>query len=182
MLSRALAKSGMTAQDVIVVPVTLEEHESAYLSDKVDAMVTFDLELFQGRGEKVLLVEDEDDVRKLSERIQSQNGYEVTAAVSAEEAMKIFEESGGDFQIIFSDVVLPRENGIALVGRRWKNTGTEGPSCQRLQRYRRPGYYPRTGIQLHAETTYAAGSAQEDRRDTGLKRQLPKTLLKQRLK
>jgi len=42
MLSRALQKSGITPQDVIIVPVTLEEHESAYLSDQVDAVVTFD--------------------------------------------------------------------------------------------------------------------------------------------
>jgi len=42
MLARALAKSGMTAEDVIAIPVVLEEHEHAYASGLVDAVVTFE--------------------------------------------------------------------------------------------------------------------------------------------
>jgi NitT/TauT family transport system substrate-binding protein len=42
MLARALAKAGMKATDVTVVPVLLEEHEQAYAKGTVDAIVTFD--------------------------------------------------------------------------------------------------------------------------------------------
>lgn len=42
MLSRALTKSGMSSRDVVVVPVPLGEHESAFKSNKVDAVVTFE--------------------------------------------------------------------------------------------------------------------------------------------
>jgi len=41
-LARALEISGMKAGDIIVVPVPLEEHESAYAADQVDAVVTFE--------------------------------------------------------------------------------------------------------------------------------------------
>ena len=42
MLARALDISGMSVQDVIVTPVPLEEHEKAYASGRVDAVVTFE--------------------------------------------------------------------------------------------------------------------------------------------
>ncbi|MBI5870373.1 MAG: DUF3365 domain-containing protein [Actinobacteria bacterium] len=70
-----------------------------------------------GRGEKILLVEDEDTVRKLAERILVKAGYAVTTAASAEEALSLFDEARGDFDLVFSDVVLPQENGIMLVDR-----------------------------------------------------------------
>jgi NitT/TauT family transport system substrate-binding protein len=42
MLSRALDKGGLDLRDILVVPVSLEAHEEAYLSGKVDAVVTFE--------------------------------------------------------------------------------------------------------------------------------------------
>jgi len=76
-----------------------------------------EIERFKGHGEKVLLVEDDDSIRNLSKRMLSQNGYSVTTAASAEEAVRISEESGDVFQLVFSDVILPEESGISLVER-----------------------------------------------------------------
>lgn len=42
MLSRALEKAGLSADDVTAVPTTVDMHEQAYLSGKVDAVVTFE--------------------------------------------------------------------------------------------------------------------------------------------
>lgn len=42
MLAQALARAGLTAQDVTVVPTTLDEHEAAFRQDRVDAVVTFE--------------------------------------------------------------------------------------------------------------------------------------------
>ena len=42
MLARALARAGMTAHDVTVVPMPLDEHEAAFRQDRVDAVVTFE--------------------------------------------------------------------------------------------------------------------------------------------
>lgn len=41
-LARALASEGMTARDVTLLHVPLDEHEDVYLSGKVDAVVTFE--------------------------------------------------------------------------------------------------------------------------------------------
>jgi len=71
----------------------------------------------RGHGERVLLVEDEDDVRKIAGEILTRNGYEVVAAASAEEGLELYREHKGDFRVVFSDVMLPGEGGITLVGR-----------------------------------------------------------------
>ncbi|MDO8736338.1 MAG: PAS domain S-box protein [Thermoleophilia bacterium] len=68
-----------------------------------------------GHQERILLVEDEEQVRDIAGQLLRQSGYSVTAAGDAEEARKIFAERQGDFDLVFSDVVLPGESGISLV-------------------------------------------------------------------
>jgi len=69
----------------------------------------------RGRGERILLVEDEDAVRKYINDILGKNGYVVTEASRSEEALEIFEKESYDFDIVISDVVLPDFNGLELV-------------------------------------------------------------------
>lgn len=85
--------------------------------ESIDETETLARENLQGQGEKILLVEDDDAVRSLAGKMLDQNCYTVVAAASAEEALRIFEESGGDFHLVFSDVILPRESGVELVDR-----------------------------------------------------------------
>jgi len=73
------------------------------------------LEGLQGRGERILLVEDEAGVRQYTTRVLLANGYSVHAAASAGEAEKIFAEERGRFRLVVSDVVLPGRNGLDLV-------------------------------------------------------------------
>ena len=75
------------------------------------------VEDLKGNGERVLLVEDESAVRALANRLLSEHGYQVYAAGDADEAGSIFEKEKGDFDLVFSDVVLPGEDGISFVGR-----------------------------------------------------------------
>jgi two-component system cell cycle sensor histidine kinase/response regulator CckA len=70
-----------------------------------------------GGGAKLLLVEDDEAVRNLASRMLSDNGFDVLVAASAGEAEKIFAENRGEFDIIFSDVILPDDNGVILVER-----------------------------------------------------------------
>jgi CheY-like chemotaxis protein len=69
----------------------------------------------RGKGEKILLVEDEDTVRKLITKLLIENGYTVFAAANAEEANKLFDKEKGKYDLIFSDIILPDINGIQLV-------------------------------------------------------------------
>ena len=68
MLARALARAGMTAHDVTVVPMPLDEHEAAFRQDLVDAVVTHEYAYLNGykmqlRGENLVRITDAHDVR-----------------------------------------------------------------------------------------------------------------------
>ena len=71
----------------------------------------------KGHGERVLLVEDNDPVRRFAARGLAANGYVVSEAATAHEAEELFNRQKGDFAVIFSDVVLPDESGPHLVKR-----------------------------------------------------------------
>jgi signal transduction histidine kinase len=70
--------------------------------------------IYQGKGERILIIEDEDSVRHFAQRALSMNGYTVFTASDEKEAVEVFEKEKGAFRLIFSDVVLPTTNGIKL--------------------------------------------------------------------
>ena len=69
----------------------------------------------RGKGERILLVEDEEGVREFSSKVLEEHGYVPFTAGSAGEARAIFEREGGRFNLIFSDVILPDRSGTVLV-------------------------------------------------------------------
>lgn len=68
-----------------------------------------------GHGEKILVVEDDTAIRELIVTALGRNGYVVTGAASAEEGLECVGEQGVTFDLVVSDVVLPRMNGLAFV-------------------------------------------------------------------
>jgi len=64
--------------------------------------------------ETILIVEDEDAVRKLARRILTKNGYTVHTAASAEEAQDVLRRVGDDVTLLLTDIVLPGLNGREL--------------------------------------------------------------------
>jgi len=73
------------------------------------------LHAYRGKGERILLVEDEESVRNLSTMMLSETGYVVFHASNAKEALDIFKKERGNFDLILSDVVLPGDSGLMLV-------------------------------------------------------------------
>jgi two-component system cell cycle sensor histidine kinase/response regulator CckA len=71
----------------------------------------------RGSGERILIVEDEEAVRDLAMTVLRENGYEVFAAGSVAEALGVFSQEGGRFDLVFSDVVLPDRTGVQLAER-----------------------------------------------------------------
>jgi nitrogen-specific signal transduction histidine kinase len=69
---------------------------------------------FQG-SETVLLVEDSDNVRKLTSKGLRKLGYRVLEASDGEEAMKISREHEGPIDLLLSDVVMPKMSGVELM-------------------------------------------------------------------
>jgi two-component system cell cycle sensor histidine kinase/response regulator CckA len=76
---------------------------------------TTSLQELQGRGERILLVEDEEVVREYTMKALDRNGYFVFEAANVQEALDIFEREGGKFQLALSDVVLPDGTGLQLI-------------------------------------------------------------------
>jgi len=70
-----------------------------------------------GRGERILLVEDDAAIRELERAALEGAGFRTTEAGSAEEALEIFLSAGDDFALVMSDVVLPGLSGIELIER-----------------------------------------------------------------
>jgi two-component system sensor histidine kinase EvgS len=64
--------------------------------------------------ETILLVEDEPMILQLSATMLNRLGYEVIAAGSPGEAIRLAEEHGGEIHLLMTDVVMPEMNGRDL--------------------------------------------------------------------
>lgn len=68
-----------------------------------------------GKGEKILLVEDEESVLSSTKTLLEKSGYKITVATNAEEALEIFRKKEGDFDLVFTDTILPGKTGLELI-------------------------------------------------------------------
>jgi len=64
--------------------------------------------------ETLLLVEDEEGVRKLLMHVLHKRGYEVLEASNGEDALRIYERRGSDIQLVLTEMVMPRMSGREL--------------------------------------------------------------------
>jgi two-component system, cell cycle sensor histidine kinase and response regulator CckA len=69
------------------------------------------------RGQTILLVDDEDAVRRITARMLTRHGYEVVEASGGEEAMAIYEGMQPRPALVLTDVAMPRVSGVELAGR-----------------------------------------------------------------
>jgi CheY-like chemotaxis protein/nitrogen-specific signal transduction histidine kinase len=63
------------------------------------------------KGETVLVVEDEEALREVTERIFARNGYHVLTAASGREAIALVRGYEGDIHLLVTDVVMPKMLG-----------------------------------------------------------------------
>ncbi|MGE5158634.1 MAG: PAS domain S-box protein [Gemmatimonas sp.] len=69
-----------------------------------------------GRGCRVLVVEDDDEVGRFSTELLEDLGYSVRRAADAATALTILAEDEFAVDLVFSDVIMPGMNGVELAG------------------------------------------------------------------
>lgn len=62
-----------------------------------------------------MLVEDEDFVRDMHAEILANYGYKVLKASNGEEALQIFKAKKDAIALVFTDIIMPKKNGWALL-------------------------------------------------------------------
>ena len=67
--------------------------------------------LSDGRGETLLLVDDEEFVRDLGKRILRKAGYKVITASNGREALEIYGKAQGEIKLVILDLLMPEMGG-----------------------------------------------------------------------
>ncbi len=86
-------------------------------SRTADALPATSQQVPRGKGESVLLVEDEDAVREVVLRILTRSGYRVRQLGSPAEALRIFAADPAQFDVLLTDVVMPGMYGTQLASK-----------------------------------------------------------------
>lgn len=68
----------------------------------------------RGAGETILLVEDEDGLRRLLERLLTRNGFEVLSAGAGGPALEVAGRNADRIRLLLTDVILPGMSGKEL--------------------------------------------------------------------
>ena len=63
---------------------------------------------------RILVAEDEDVIRDFVVINLKRAGYEVVDVPDGDQALKIFEESGGDFDVVLLDIMMPGTDGFGV--------------------------------------------------------------------
>jgi two-component system, cell cycle sensor histidine kinase and response regulator CckA len=75
------------------------------------------MESLQGRGETVLIVEDEPAVLKLGEMMLQGLGYSPLSARTPHEALELAQKYAGSIHLLITEVIMPQMNGRELAER-----------------------------------------------------------------
>ncbi len=68
----------------------------------------------RGGQECILLVEDEDGLRRVAQRALEKVGYRVMTASDGVEALELYRQRSAEIDLVITDVVMPKLGGIAL--------------------------------------------------------------------
>ncbi|MBU1105120.1 MAG: DUF3365 domain-containing protein [Candidatus Riflebacteria bacterium] len=104
----AESEPGKGACFKIYLPRHVAEAEPVQLNNVTD---------LSSKGETILLVEDEDSIRKMSKMMLERLGYIVLAARTPAEAIQLAEKNSDSVSLLMTDVVMPEMNGRDLAMR-----------------------------------------------------------------
>lgn len=62
---------------------------------------------------RILVIEDEDEVRAMLQRVLERAGYEVVVAPDGDEGIRLFSENPAD--LIITDIIMPKKGGMETI-------------------------------------------------------------------
>ncbi|MGE0126872.1 MAG: PAS domain S-box protein [Blastocatellales bacterium] len=80
---------------------------------KPSEVIEADLPL--GRGELILIVDDEADIREVTATTLGKYGYRVLSARDGHEAVQIYRQRGNEIQLVVTDMVMPNLDGPSTI-------------------------------------------------------------------
>ena len=75
---------------------------------------------------RVLIAEDESAIREIIAITLKRAGYEVTEACDGEEALSLYNEKGGDIDVVLLDIMMPKVDGLEVCKRLRAVSGNVG--------------------------------------------------------
>lgn len=75
---------------------------------------------------RILVAEDEDVIRDFVVINLKRSGYEVVDVPTGDEALRVYEESGGNFDVILLDIMMPGTDGVTICREIRKRSSTVG--------------------------------------------------------
>jgi PAS domain S-box-containing protein len=117
-VSAASEGYGLGAMFTVDLPIAQERRDPARAEERrreVERRRSLSGEKVRLDGVHVLLVEDDEDSRKLLGTMLKRHGAEVTSAASAADAFRLFNERKPD--VLVSDIGMPEEDGYELVSK-----------------------------------------------------------------
>ncbi len=68
-----------------------------------------------GRGEVILVVDDEPNICDASRRALNKQGYEIIVAANGAEAMALFTKHREKIKLILTDIMMPHMDGLEMI-------------------------------------------------------------------
>ncbi|MFZ5569454.1 MAG: PAS domain-containing protein [Thermodesulfobacteriota bacterium] len=93
--------------------IFLPRHAAASTAEKTESPENIP----RGKGETILMVEDDPTLLEMGQMMLRRLGYEVLAANAPSEAIRLVSEGGGEIHLFITDVVMPEMNGRELAER-----------------------------------------------------------------
>lgn len=75
---------------------------------------------------RILVAEDEDVIRDFVVINLKRSGYEVVDMPTGDDALRIYDETGGDFDVVLLDIMMPGTDGISICKEIRKRSSTVG--------------------------------------------------------
>lgn len=72
-------------------------------------------EVLPGRGELILIVDDEESILEVTKSLLEEKGYQVVAAYNGMEAMTLYQQYQGKIKAILLDIMMPKMDGFVTI-------------------------------------------------------------------